>query len=157
MIIRTTLALALLLSQNAWSADIARQTTITCISGESNSIGRRTETVEDSNTRIADWIMKENFGDAKSKVIFFWTPKSEKGPKIALETTDKPHNMISIRSRTESSLIVVSSASNFYSAESWIFVINFNVEAMIASRVVSNTAGVGSESIAYGCQFEPSA
>ena len=99
--------------------------------------------------------MKEQFGDGSSKVEFLWIPKGDHGPKVELKTTDRPHNLIKIRSRTKNTVILVSSTSNFYSSESWTFAINFGVQTMIATRVVSNANGVGSEQIAYHCHFEP--
>ncbi len=98
--------------------------------------------------------MKESFGDGKSKLSFAWKPRGDKGPTIQIETTDKAHNLIRIRSRTNSSLIVVSSASNPFSTESWTFIFNFAVETMIATRVQSNIGGVKGEVITYNCQFE---
>ena len=83
-----------------------------------------------------------------------WKPKGEKGPSIKIDTTDKAHNLIKIRSRTNSSLIVVSSASNPFSTESWTFVFNFKVETLIATRVQSNIGGVKGEVITYNCQFD---
>ena len=51
-------------------------------------------------------------------------------------------------------MIVVSSASNPFSTESWTFVLNFKVETMIATRVQSNVGGVKGEVITYDCVFE---
>ena len=99
-------------------------------------------------------MMKENFGNMKSKIAFVWTPKSEKGPAITIETTEKPHSLINIRSYTRHDLIVVSSASSPFSAESWTFSFNFAVETMIATRVQSNIGGVKGEVITYNCLFE---
>ena len=96
----------------------------------------------------------ESFGDMKSRVSFVWKPRGDKGPSIQIETTDKAHNLIKIRSYTNSSLIVVSSASNPFSTESWTFVFNFKVETMIATRVQSNIGGVKGEVITYNCRFE---
>ena len=98
--------------------------------------------------------MKESFGEKRSRVKFIWEPKNDPGSRIKLVTTDRPHNMIRIRSRTESTLIVVSSSSNFYSAESWTFAINFNVGTVVANRLLSNANGVGSEQVVYDCEFE---
>jgi hypothetical protein len=70
-----------------------------------------------------------------------------------IDPNDKAHNLTRIRSRTKSSLIVVSSASNPFSTESWTFVFNFPVETLIATRVQSNIAGVKGEVITYDCQF----
>ena len=155
MILRLILTVTLLYIPGAHGADITVNNEISCVSEESKKLGRRTEKDNDSNTRIVDWKMKESFSDAKSRILFAWKPQSDDRPKVTLKTTDKPHNSIAIRSRTKSSLIVVSSTSNFFSSESWTFVLNFNVETMIATRVVSNTAGVGSETIAYACTYEP--
>ncbi|MGI9319386.1 MAG: hypothetical protein ACR2QW_18810 [bacterium] len=157
---RTILAFVLLLPVATLAADITLTNTISYVSDESSLKGRRAEslTPEDPDStefRIVDWAMAENFGDMKSKVKFYWMPKSDQGPTIKFETTDKPHNQINIRSRTKSSLIVVTSTSNFYSSESWTFVFNFNLETVIATRVLSNGAGVGSELITYNCRFEP--
>jgi len=154
---RILFALLLLLQQSAFAADIAVKNSISCVSEESQSIGRRIQSTDtaDSRSQVLEWNMKENFGNSRSRVTVFWTPMSDKGPTIKLETTDRPHNLERIRSHTKSSLIFVTSTSNFYSAESWTFVINFNVETMIAARTISNIAGVGSEQITYNCNFEP--
>ncbi|MEM7207321.1 MAG: hypothetical protein AAF434_05835 [Pseudomonadota bacterium] len=85
---------------------------------------------------------------------FVWTPASTGGPKIEIITNDKSHNLISLRSRTRESLIVVSSASNPYTTESWTFSINFNLESMIATRVQSNASGIRGEVLNYDCLFE---
>ncbi|MFT5505760.1 MAG: hypothetical protein ACI8XC_003483 [Gammaproteobacteria bacterium] len=156
---KNTLLIVFLLSQSVWAADIKSTSLISCISDESRLLGRRLQTVaqtdsDNSDRQIIEWVMKENFGDARSKIEITWTPKGEKGPEIALETTDRPNNSVRIRSRTASSLIFISSTSNFYSAESWTFVINFNMETMMATRVLSNSHGVGSEQIAYRCRFD---
>ncbi len=98
--------------------------------------------------------MAENFGDRKSKVSFLWKPQDDKGPSIRIETSDKAHNLVKIRSYTNSSLIVVSSASNPFSTESWTFIFNFAVETMIATRVQSNIGVVKGEVITYNCQFD---
>lgn len=98
--------------------------------------------------------MAENFGDQKSKVSFLWKPAGEKGPSIEIKTSDKAHNLVKIRSYTNSSLIVVSSASNPFSTESWTFIFNFPVETMIATRVQSNIGGVKGEVITYNCRFD---
>ena len=152
---RIIFVLLLLLQQSAFAADIAVKNSISCVSEESQSIGRRLQTT-DADTQILKWNMKENFGNGHSKVKITWIPQSDNGPVIKLVTTDRPHNLERIRSRTKSSLIFVTSTSNFYSAESWTFIVNFNVETMIATRVISNIAGLGSEHITYHCEFEPS-
>ena len=140
------------------AADIQQQSTITCISDESSLKGRHRQSESQKNSdqaksRFSEWMMAENFDAGKSKVRFEWQPRGDKGPSIKIDTTDKAHNLIRIRSRTNSSLIVVSSASNPFSTESWTFVFNFPVETLIATRVQSNIAGVKGEVITYDCQF----
>ncbi len=151
--------LVLLFSLPAAGADIASKSKITCVSDESRLLGRKIETTNDESSnavekRIANWIMKETFGAKKSKIVLSWTPKSNGGPKISLQTTDRPHNLISIRSLTDSSLIFVTSTSNFYSAESWTMALNFHLETMMATRLLSNKNGIGSEQLVYNCQFD---
>jgi len=109
---------------------------------------------DQAKSRFSEWMMAENFADGKSKVSFVWQPKSDRGPGIKINTSDKAHNLIRIRSKTKHSLIVVSSASNPFSTESWTFVINFSVETLIATRVQSNVAGVKGEVITYNCRFD---
>ena len=155
---RIILAL-LLLPLAATAADIKRQNLISCVSDQSSLQGRHKEYSARNNSEKAkswfsEWMMKENFGDAKSKVSFVWRPSGDKGPSITIETTDKPHNLIKIRSMTKNDLIVVSSASSPFSAESWTFSFNFAVETMIATRVQSNIGGVKGEVITYNCLFE---
>jgi hypothetical protein len=143
---RFILTIILLLPLLASAADINLQNTISCISDQSSLQGRHREypsrnSSEKAKSWFSEWMMMENFGDMKSKVI-------------KIETTDKAHNLIKIRSRTNSSLIVVSSASNPFSTESWTFVFNFKVETVIATRVQSNIGGVKGEVITYNCQYE---
>jgi hypothetical protein len=147
------------LAFTAGAADIDRQSTIACISDESSLKGRHRQTdsknsSEQVKSRFSEWMMAENFADGKSKVSFVWQPRSDRGPSIKINTTDKSHNLIRIRSKTRSSLIVVSSASNPFSTESWTFVFNFRVETLIATRVQSNAAGVKGEVITYDCRFD---
>jgi hypothetical protein len=144
------------------AADIQLTTTIACISDESSLRGRHRQSESQKNSeqvksRFSEWMMAENFDAGKSKVRFEWQPHGgkvgSKGASIKIDTTDKAHNLIRIRSQTKSSLIVVSSASNPFSTESWTFVFNFPVETLIATRVQSNIAGVKGEVITYDCQF----
>jgi hypothetical protein len=140
------------------AADIQLTTTIACISDESSLRGRHRQSEskknsEQAKSRFSEWMMAENFDAGKSKVRFEWQPHGNKGASIKIDTTDKAHNLIRIRSKTKNSLIVVSSASNPFSTESWTFVFNFLVETMIATRVQSNISGVKGEVITYDCQF----
>ena len=156
---RFVLAILLLLPVSAQPANIKLQNTITCISDQSSLQGRHKEYSARNNSEKArswfsKWMMSENFGDRKSKVSFLWKPSAENGPSIQIKTSDKAHNLIKIRSYTNSSLIVVSSASNPFSIESWTFIFNFPVETMIATRVQSNIGGVKGEVITYNCRFD---
>ena len=156
---RIILAIALLAPLAAPAADIKQQNLISCVSDRSSLQGRHKEYSARNNSEKAkswfsEWMMAENFGDMKSRISFVWRPTGEKGPSISIETTDKPHNLIRIRSYTRESLIVVSSASSPFSAESWTFSFNFAVETLIATRVQSNIAGVKGEVITYNCLFE---
>jgi hypothetical protein len=141
------------------AADIQLTTTIACISDESSLRGRHRQSESQKNSeqaksRFSEWMMAENFDAGKSKVRFEWQPRGDKGASIKINTSDKAHNLIRIRSQTKHSLIVVSSASNPFSTESWTFVFNFAVETLIATRVQSNIASVKGEVITYNCQFE---
>jgi hypothetical protein len=152
-----SILLGLPLTLNA--ADIHLQSTISCVSDESSLRGRHRESTSQKNSeqaksRFSEWMMAENFDAGKSKVLFTWQPRGIKGPSIRIDTTDKAHNLIRIRSQTKSSLIVVSSASNPFSTESWTFIFNFPVETLIATRVQSNISGVKGEVITYDCQFD---
>lgn len=156
---RFILAFLLLLPVSVQPANIKLQNTISCISDQSSLQGRHKEysarnNSEEAKSRFSEWMMAENFGDRKSKVSFVWKPKTDKGPSIQIETSDKAHNLVKIRSYTNSSLIVVSSASNPFSTESWTFIFNFAVETMIATRVQSNIGVVKGEVITYNCQFD---
>jgi len=156
---RILLAIILLLPTLATAASIKQQNSITCISDQSSLQGRHKEyqarkNSEKARSWFSEWMMQENFGNMKSRVHFTWKPRTPKGPAIEIDTSDKAHNLIQIRSQTRSSLIVVTSASNPFSTESWTFVFNFEVETMIATRVQSNIGGVKGEVITYDCQFE---
>jgi hypothetical protein len=156
---RFILTILLLLPALTQAASIKQKNSITCISDKSSLQGRHKEFVARKNSEKAkswfsEWMMKENFGNMKSKIFFTWKPKTPRGPAIDIDTTDKAHNLIKIRSQTKNSLIVVSSASNPMSTESWTFVFNFEVETVIATRVQSNIGGVKGEVITYDCHFE---
>ena len=156
---RLLLACLLLSPLTLQAADIQLQSTISCISDQSSLQGRHRQSKsqkhsDQARSRFAEWMMAENFSDGKSKLRFYWQPHGDKGPSIEIETTDKSHNLIRIRSQTRSSLIVVSSASNPFSTESWTFAFNFPVETLIATRVQSNVGGVKGEVITYNCQFD---
>ena len=156
---RFILTILLLLPALTQAASIKHQSSISCISDKSSLQGRHKEFVARKNSEKAkswfsEWILSENFGNMKSKIFFTWKPKTPEGPAIDIETTDKAHNLIRIRSQTRNSLIVVSSASNPMSTESWTFVFNFEVETVIATRVQSNIGGVKGEVITYDCHFE---
>ena len=139
--------------------DINNQTYISCVSEDSSSRAQFADYEGDAKSnRIRSWFSKWLFGEnkntLKSKIDFTWRPKTDKGPQIKIITNEKPHNLISIRSKTRESLIVVSSASSPMTTESWTFSLNFNLESMIATRVQSNMAGVRGEVLSYQCQFE---
>jgi len=132
---------------------------VKCISEENSVQAKMLETDDESNPDRArswftQWLFGSNQNSTKSKVAFLWYPQTDKGPKIKIITNDKSHNLVSIRSKTKESLIVVSSASNPLTTESWTFSINFNLETMIATRVQSNHAGVRGEVLSYQCDFE---
>jgi hypothetical protein len=156
---RFILTFVLLAPALAQAASIKQQSAITCISDQSSLQGRHKEYVarkssEKAKSLFSEMLLAENFGNMRSKIHFTWRPKTASGPEIDIETTDKPHNLINIRSYTRESLIVVSSASSPFSTESWTFVFNFEVETMIATRVQSNIGGVKGEVITYDCQFD---
>jgi hypothetical protein len=156
---RFILIIVLLIPLSSYAADIKLQSSISCISDESSLKGRHKQSDSRKNSdqaksRFAEWMMLENFADMRSKVSFIWKPRGDRGPSIELETTDKAHNLIKIRSYTRSSLIVVTSASNPFSTESWTFAFNFGVETLIATRVQSNISGIKGEVITYNCHFQ---
>ncbi|MGI9316937.1 MAG: hypothetical protein ACR2QW_06370 [bacterium] len=139
--------------------DINNQTYISCISENTSSQAQFAEYEGDAkSSRIRSWFSRWLFGEnkntLKSQIDFAWRPKTDKGPQIKIITTEKPHNLIAIRSKTKESLIVVSSASSPMTTESWTFSLNFNLESMIATRVQSNMSGVRGEVLSYQCQFE---
>ena len=149
----------LILPVLAHGAEIREQHSITCVSDQSSLQARQKEFAARKNSEkakswFAEWLMTENFGNMKSRIRFTWKPRTPKGPRIEIETSDKAHNLIQVRSQTDNSLIVVSSASNPLSTESWTFVFNFEVETMIATRVQSNLGAVKGEVITYNCRFE---
>ena len=142
------------------AANIKERHSISCISDKSSLQGRHKEYTEGKSSDkvrslFSELLLAENFGDKQSKIRFTWIPRTEKGPIIKIETNEKPHNLIKVRSKTRHSVIVVSSASNWYSTESWTFIFNFAVETMIATRVQSNIGGVKGEVITYDCKFDP--
>jgi len=154
-----TLVCLITIPVHAARYDINNQTYISCISEDSSARVQFAEYEGNAKSnRIRSWFSKWLFGEnknvVKSKVDFAWRPKTDKGPQIKIITTEKPHNLISIRSKTKESLIVVSSASSPMTTESWTFTLNFNLESVIATRVQSNMSGVRGEVLSYQCQFE---
>ncbi len=157
---RGILAALLLLPLAARAADIGQQTIISCISDQSSLQARHKhydaqKGSDKARSMFSEMLIAENFGDSKSKIKFVWIPRSDRGPKIRIETTEKAHALINVRSKTRSSAIAVTSASNPFSIESWTFVFNFEVETMIATRVQSNLGGIKGEVITYDCSFDP--
>jgi hypothetical protein len=141
------------------AANIKLQTIITCQSDNASLLGRHQKhdakkNSEKIKSRFSEWLFAENFTNQQSKVEFIWHPKTDKGPEIKLNTTDKSHNLIQLRSYTKDSLIVVTSASNPFSAESWTFALNFNLESLVATRVQLNLAVIKGEVITYNCQYQ---
>ncbi len=141
------------------SLEINTHSRVKCISEDSSVQAKMIEIDDESNPNRArswftQWLFGNNKNSTKSKLVFIWSPQTDQGPKIKIITNDKSHNLISIRSKTRESLIVVSSASNPLTTESWTFSINFNLETMIATRVQSNHAGVRGEVLSYQCDFE---
>ena len=121
---RIILSILLLLPAWTQAASIKDRSSISCVSDQSSLQGRHKEFIagkssEKAKSWFSDWMMAESFGNMKSKIYFTWKPKTPKGPAIEIETTDKAHNLIQVRSQTRNSLIVVSSASNPFSTESW--------------------------------------
>jgi len=155
----TGFMLCLILPLPSQAANINRPTSIDCVSDQSSLQARHQQLDSRKNSEkikswFSEWMMKESFGNKKSKIKFTWLPRSENGPVITIDTTDKAHNLIKLRSHTKHSLIVVSSASNPFSTESWTFAFNFQVETVVATRVQSNIGGVKGEVITYDCRFD---
>ncbi len=141
-------------------ANLKRASIISCISYDSTVKGQHQQydarnSADKAKSLFSAWLFDENFSQLKSKIKFVWKPVSEKGPSIKIITNEKAHNLIRIRSQTKHSLLVISSASNPFTTESWSFAFNFSIETMIATRVQSNIASVKAEIISYNCQFEP--
>ncbi|MDJ0779968.1 MAG: hypothetical protein QNJ85_19020 [Gammaproteobacteria bacterium] len=156
---RMLFATLLLLPLLAEAADIREPYSIGCVSDQSSLQGRHQDYRADKQSErakswFAEWMMAENFGDMRSKIRFTWNPRGANGPEIKIDTTEKAHNLIRVRSNTKNSLIVVSSASNPLSTESWTFAFNFAVETMIATRVQSNIGSIKGEVITYDCFYE---
>ena len=100
---RFILTFVLLVPALAQAANIRQQNAITCISDQSSLQGRHKEYVAGNNSDKAkslfsEMLLAENFGNMRSKIHFTWQPKSDKGPSMSIETTDKPHNLLNIRS-----------------------------------------------------------
>ena len=142
-----------------YAASLHNSTYISCTSKENSALAQVAE--DDSNGRsdrvrswFVNWLFAENKNPIKSKVDFVWRPSQKGNQRIKIITTEKPHNLISLRSKTKESLIVASSASSPITTESWLFTLNFNLETVIATRVQSNLAGVKGEVLSYQCSFE---
>lgn len=138
---------------------IDQRTHVTCKSNDSSARARFADyDGPEKANRVRAWFSQWLFGDnrnkTRSKVEFLWKPKSgDTPPSIRIITNEKPHNLIQLRSRTKESLIVVSSASSPMTTESWTFVLNFNLQTVIATRVQSNLSGVRGEVLDYDCTF----
>jgi len=137
---------------------IKRTTFISCISQETSAQAQVKQSNPNNNRRKASefftqWFFGENKNPTQSNVSLRWTPHANGEPSVDIITNDKSHNLIALRSHTKESLIIVSSASNPYTTESWTFAVNFNLESMIATRVQSNVSGLRGEVLNYNCSF----
>ena len=152
----TALAGSLVLTS---SSKINARAHVSCISEESSAQAKTRKSDSETNPNKArsyftEWLFGNNKNPTKSKVSFLWKPKTDRGPKVEIITTDTNHNLIAVRSVTRESVIVVSSASNSFTTESWTFILNFNLETVVATRVQSNYSGLRGEVLSYQCNFE---
>jgi len=161
--LRLVLILVIPLAANdTIAASIDDPTYIRCISEENSALAQVSDDgIEGRSNKVrswfVNWLFAENKNTIKSKVDFLWQPRKRGFKQFQIFTTEKPHNLISLRSKTRESLIVASSASSPITTESWLFTLNFNLETVIATRVQSNLAGVKGEVLSYQCTFEDKA
>ncbi len=146
-------------SAPARNSKIHSRTYVNCVSENSSAQAKTSKSDSETNpdkarSFFAEWLFGNSKNTKKTEVSFNWKPKTDRGPVVEIISTDKDHNLISVRSITKESVIVVSSASNSFTTESWTFVFNFNLETVVATRVQSNHSGIRGEVLSYQCIFE---
>ena len=102
---------------------------------------------------FSDWLFDDDNYSQDSVIEFDWTPWTPAGPSLKIFDNDTVHNSIRLLSRTKDSLIVSTSASDPLTAESWLFSLNFRLEAVVATQIQTNVGGVKGKVITYTCDF----
>lgn len=107
--------------------------------------------------RIYSWfgelVLAKDNQTAGSTLNFRWNPSASGGPVLEITADDTVHNSLRVISRTDDSVIAVTSASDRLTAESWLITLNFAREEVIATRVQTNIAGVKGQVLRYACKF----
>lgn len=140
--------------------DINTPAYISCISDESAELITIGEYEGDNpgdklRADFFKWVFDKVEKNLKARIDFVWKPKTKKGPKIEIITKDESyHTFVSVRSKTNNSIIVVSSASQVNTVVSWLFTFNFNLKTMLASRVQSGVANVSGKVMTFDCNFK---
>lgn len=108
-------------------------------------------------TKINSWfgemVLAKDNQSAGSTLTLHWNPSASGGPVLEISADNTVHNQVRLISRTDDSVIVVTSASDHLTAESWLITLNFAREAVIATRVQTNIAGVKGQVLRFDCTF----
>jgi hypothetical protein len=161
-LIRASVCVAALLaglSGVAHAADIDFDTLIECAVEESRVLSKVAESAGGGrpgkiNSWFASWLLTGAGGAQDSTIRFHWMPGSSGAPALTITADDTVHNSVRILSRTTDSVIAATSASDSLTAESWLFTVNFRQEAVVATQVQSNVAGVKGQVVGLSCAFD---
>lgn len=142
----------------AIAASMEWDTRITCRVDETSSLTKQNKYQGDKKVAkirsyFSDWLFNDDNYSQHSSIEFEWTAWTPDGPSLKITDSDTVHNSIRLLSRTKDSLIVVTSASDSLTAESWLFTLNFRHEAVIATQIQTNIGGVKGKVLVYICDF----
>ena len=105
------------------------------------------------NSWFGEMVLAKDNLAAGSTLTLRWNPSASGGPALKISADDTVHNSLRVISRTNDSIIAVTSASDRLTAESWLITVNFVREEVIATRVQTNIAGVKGQVLRYTCTF----
>ena len=140
--------------------DINQRAYITCLTDEKTSLVKIGEYEGDNaadklRASFFKWVFGREKLNPHEQIDLIWTPKTSKGSKVSIITKDGTnHNLITVRTKSKDTALIVTSASGPYNAEGWLFALNFNLKTMVASRLDSHVASITGEVMTYECLFE---
>jgi len=140
------------------AADIDRRTAIVCVFDETRSLTSFGSQAGDGNpdkvrSWFTEWLFSDESSSQSSKIRFLWIPEGPSGPELKVDSKETHHVLVRLRSRTSSSVVASTSASDELTAVAWLFAINFKLEQVMASSVRSNVGGMKGQAVRLACNF----